>query len=66
VHLIDWAIVFPVLSILGVSLYSKRYVRAIVDYLAAGRVAKRYVISAGEMTSGLGVITLVALVEAKY
>jgi Na+/proline symporter len=34
--------------------------------LAAGRVAGRYVLSAGDLTSGLSVITLVALVESKY
>jgi Na+/proline symporter len=66
-HLVDWLIVvFPVLLILAVSVYSKRYVRGVVDFLAAGRVAGRYVISVGDMTAGLGVITLVALVEAKY
>ena len=66
-HWIDWLIVIlPVTIILGVALYSKRYVRGIVDYLAAGRVAGRYVISVGDMTAGLGVITLVALVEQKY
>ena len=66
-HLIDWLIVvIPVLFILGVSVYAKRFVRGIVDFLAAGRVAGRYVISVGDMTAGLGVITLVALVESKY
>jgi Na+/proline symporter len=38
----------------------------VVDYLAAGRVAGRYVISVGDLSSSLGVITLVALVEMKY
>lgn len=66
-HLLDWLIVIiPVLSILAVSIYSKRYVRGVVDFLAAGRVAGRYVISVGDMASVLGVITLVALVEQKY
>lgn len=66
-HFIDWLIVvIPVLFILVVSVYSSRYVRGVVDFLAAGRVAGRYVISVGDMTAGLGVITLVALVEAKY
>lgn len=66
-HWIDWLIVVvPVVFILWLSVYSKRYVRGVVDFLAAGRVAGRYVISAGDMTSGLGVIALVALVESKY
>lgn len=46
--------------------YSKKYVRGVADYLAAGRVAGRYVISVGDMQSSVGVITLVALVEEQY
>ncbi|MEZ0217357.1 MAG: sodium:solute symporter [Rariglobus sp.] len=66
-HWIDWTIVvIPVVLILWLSVYSKKYVRGVVDFLAAGRVAGRYVLSAGDMTSGLGVIALVALVESKY
>ncbi|WPJ95186.1 hypothetical protein SH580_17325 [Coraliomargarita algicola] len=66
-HLIDWLIVvIPVFIILCVAVYSRRYVRGVADYLAAGRVAGRYVISVGDMTSSLSVITLVALVEMKY
>ncbi|PTX93928.1 sodium:panthothenate symporter [Spartobacteria bacterium LR76] len=66
-HFIDWLIVLvPVIGILWLSVYSKRYVRGVADFLAAGRTAGRYVLSAGDMTSGLGIITLVALVEAKY
>lgn len=64
---IDWIIaILPVLGILWVSVYSRRFVRGVVDYVAAGRVAGRYVISTGDMTSALSVITLVALVESKY
>ncbi|WP_309398514.1 sodium:solute symporter family transporter [Cerasicoccus maritimus] len=66
-HWIDWIIaVGPVLVVLWLAVYSRRYVRGVVDFLAAGRVAGRYVLSAGDLTSGLSVITLVALVEAKY
>lgn len=66
-HWLDWLIVIvPVVLILWLAVYSKKYVRGVVDFLAAGRVAGRYVLSAGDMTSGLGVIALVALVESKY
>jgi Na+/proline symporter len=66
-HWIDWLIVIvPVVAILWLAIYSGKYVRGVVDFLAAGRVAGRYVISVGDMTAGLGVITLVALVESKY
>ncbi len=66
-HWIDWIIVLvPVTIVLYLTVYSRRYVRGVVDFLAAGRVAGRYVISAGDLTAGLSVITLVALVESKY
>ncbi|WP_269524949.1 sodium:solute symporter family protein [Coraliomargarita parva] len=66
-HWIDWVItVVPVTIILFLAVYSRKYVRGVVDFLAAGRVAGRYVLSAGDMTAGLSVITLVALVESKY
>ncbi len=66
-HWIDWIIVIlPLLGILFLACYSRRYVRDVADYLAAGRVAGRYVISVGDLQSGLGVITLIALCESEY
>ncbi|MGE9297232.1 MAG: sodium:solute symporter family protein [Puniceicoccales bacterium] len=66
-HWIDWLItIVPVCGVLFLAVSSRKYVRGVVDFLAAGRVAGRYVISAGDLTAGLSVITLVALVEAKY
>lgn len=57
-HFIDWIITIgPLVVVLSLAIYSARYVRGVVDYLAAGRVAGRYVISAGDLTSGLSVIT---------
>lgn len=66
-HWIDWLILaVPVLLVLSVAFYSKRYVRGVVDYLAAGRVAGRYVMSVGDMQGGLSVLALISLVEIKY
>jgi Na+/proline symporter len=64
---IDWIIVVvPVIFVVGAAFYARKYVRGVVDYLAAGRVAGRYVISVGDMSAGFSVIAVVALVEAKY
>ncbi|MBO5899755.1 MAG: sodium:panthothenate symporter, partial [Lentisphaeria bacterium] len=48
------------------AIYSRKYVRGVADFLAAGRVAGRYVIAVGDVSAMLSVITIVALVEAKY
>ncbi len=64
---IDWLIVvLPVSAILWLALYAKRYARDAVDFLAAGRVAGRYVMSVGDMANNLSVIVLVMGVETRY
>ena len=66
-HWIDWCItLIPLTIIVGLAIYARRYIRGVVDYIAVGRVAGRYVISVGDMEAALGVISLVALVEVKY
>ena len=61
---IDWLIVIlPIVFVVWIAFFSKRYVKGVVDYLAAGRVAGRYVISVGDLMAGLSVITLVANAE---
>ena len=66
-HWIDLLItVVPIVIIIGISFYARRFARGVVDFLAAGRVAGRYVISVGDMTAGLSVLTLVAGSEKNY
>ncbi len=66
-HWIDWLItIVPVVFVLGMAIYSRKYVHGVADYLAAGRMAGRYVIAVGGLESSIGIVTLVALVEAKY
>ena len=65
--LIDWLIVvIPLALVIFFAFRAKKYARGVVDFLAAGRVAGRYVISVGDLTSGLAVITLVAGCEQSY
>jgi Na+/proline symporter len=66
-HWIDWVIVvIPVGFVLGMAVYARKYVRGVADFLAAGRVAGRYVISVGDMQAGLSIISLIALCESQY
>ena len=61
---VDWLIVIvPILVLIGMSMYSKKYIRGVADYLAAGRVAGRYVLSVGDTMAALSVISLVAGTE---
>lgn len=66
-HWIDWIImIVPVLFVLGMAVYAKKFVRGVADFLAAGRVAGRYVISVGDLQTGLAILTLIAMCESQY
>ena len=62
---LDWGIVIVFLGfIIGMGIYSMRYVRGITDFLACGRVCGRYVISVADVANGLALITMIGTVEA--
>jgi solute:Na+ symporter, SSS family len=66
-ELIDWLIVIiPVTFVIGMGFYSRKYIRGIADFLAAGRVCGRYVICVGDVAQMLSIIGLVAYVEVHY
>ena len=65
--LIDWLIVIiPVTFVVGIAVYSRKYIRGVADFLSAGRVCGRYVICASDVANALSIITLVAYVEIHY
>lgn len=66
-HFLDWCIVIlPVIFVLYMGLYTRRYVRSVADFLSAGRIARRYVLNVGDIANALAIITLVAYVETHY
>ena len=65
--IIDWLIVLVPLSfVIYMGWRSRYYVKGVADFLAAGRVCGRYVISVADIANGLAVVTLVAQVEMNY
>ena len=64
---IDWLItIVPMIFVIWLGFYSRRYIKGVSDYLAAGRVAGRYVLSVSGVAEGLAVITLIGYTEAHY
>jgi SSS family solute:Na+ symporter len=45
---------------------SKKYMRSVADFLAAGRSAGRYLVSVGQWIAALGAITVIANFEMNY
>ncbi|MDR0932377.1 MAG: hypothetical protein LBM70_05080 [Victivallales bacterium] len=64
-HWIDWCIVILVLCVLiGITFFTKRYNRSVSDFLAANRLAGRYLLT---VSAGFGgAISLVATWEMMY
>ena len=61
--LLDWLIVVvPTMAIVGIGIYSRRYIKGVADFLSAGRVAGRYVLSMGDVANALSIIGLVSYV----
>jgi len=61
---LDWGIVLTVLVLMVASVsFSKRLMRSVADFLAAGRSAGRYVVSVASGVAGLGAITIVGNLE---
>ncbi len=62
---LDWGIIILFLGIIiGIAFYSKRFMRSTADFLAANRLAGRYLLT---VSSGFaGAITLVAVWEMTY
>ncbi len=63
----DWIIVLvPVAFIIFMSIYVRRYVRSVADFLSAGRLCGRYVICVADTANALSIIGLVSYVEIHY
>ena len=64
---LDWLIILlPVSFVLFMGWYSRRYVIQVSDFLSAGRLCGRYLISVADIANGLSIIGLVAYVEVHY
>ena len=63
----DWLIIIlPVCFVLFMGFYSRRYIRSVADFLSAGRLCGRYVISVADMANALSIIGLIGYIETTY
>lgn len=66
-HWIDWLIALcPLLLVAAVGIYTQRFVIGVSDFLAAGRVAGRYVVAVASGEAAMGLISIIALFEIYY
>lgn len=64
---LDWIIVWiPLLFVLWAMAISQKYVKGVADFLTAGRVAGRYVVSVANGEAAMGLISVAATMEIHY
>lgn len=61
---IDWLLMLlPLLLLVGVGLYTRRYMKSVVDFLSGGRMAGRYLLAVARGEQGVGAVVFVATFE---
>ena len=56
-HLLDWLLVcVPIVGLLVVAHYTKKYMRGVADYLSGGRMAGRYLLAVAKGEQGSGAV----------
>jgi len=64
---VDWLFIgLPILLVVFAALKSQKYVKGVADFISAGRVAGRYVLSVASGEAAQGLISVVAVLEMYY
>lgn len=63
----DWLIlIIPVAIVMGIGIHSRKYMKSISDFLSAGRICNRYLISVCSIAQVLSIVGLISSMEANY
>lgn len=64
---IDYVVIaIPLVIVLYIGCRSRKYIRGVTDFLAAGRLGGRYVVAVASGESALGLVTVVASMDVMY
>jgi SSS family solute:Na+ symporter len=64
---LDWTILIIMIAVMALGVWSSRsYMRSVVDFLAAGRTAGRYLLAVSQGVAALGAISIVGFLEQNY
>ena len=56
----------PFAAVMAVGFQTRRYVRGVVDFLSAGRLCGRYLLTVGDIANGISIVGVLSYLERKY
>lgn len=63
-HPIDWLLLLlPVLIVLGIGVYTRRYMKSVADFMSSGRLAGPYLLAVAKGEQQAGAVVFVAMFE---
>lgn len=64
---LDWMIVvIPMTAVMFMGFRCRKYIRGVVDFLSAGRLCGRYVLTIGDIANGISIIGITSYIEMTY
>ena len=64
---LDWLIIIlPIVFVMWMGYYSRKYITQVSDFLSAGRLCGRYILSVADIAYSLSIMGLVGYVEIHY
>lgn len=65
--LLDWMMMLiPLLGVIAIGLYARRFMGSVADFMTGGRVAGRYLVAVSDGMAAMGLITVVGQFEFVY
>ena len=63
-HFLDWALLLlPVVLVVGIGIYTQRYLKSVADFMSGGRLAGPYLLAVARGEMQAGAVVFVALFE---
>jgi SSS family solute:Na+ symporter len=63
-HILDWTLLtLPLIVVVGIAIYTQRYMKSVADFMSGGRVAGPYLLAVASGEMGAGAVVFVAMFE---
>ena len=66
-NVFDWCmLIIPVLAVIAIGCFTRRFLKSVAGFLSGERCAGRYLLAVADGSAGMGLISVIALLEMYY